>query len=212
MLRISSLVCADRAQQSVYSASSVQEECVLTPPQSILDLLQKVKHLHSTLPFRSKHKLAQQVYEKQLVPLPAPAPEPAPIQVSGPVSAAPALAPKAERDPRTPPDDHDSVNVAYVVGPIAAAALLVLVVVVVAVLVRRQRAKRRLHGGNTSGSRVYSKVCKIIDTASAANAFLFCCPAMNDSGVKQEPINNKTINEEARNDVQNDQCLWMMRM
>jgi hypothetical protein len=164
----------------------VQEECVLTPPQSVVDLLQKVKHLHSTLPFRSKHKLAQQVYEKQIVPLPAPAPAPDPDQVRRPLAAAPAPAPKAKRDPRPPPDDGDSVNVAYVVGPIAAATLLVLVVVVVTVLVRRQRVKRRLHGGNTSGSRVYSKVCKIIDTASAANAFVFCCPAKNDCGVKQE--------------------------
>jgi hypothetical protein len=139
---------------SVFSACSVQKECVVTPPQSVSDLLQKVKHLHSSLPFRSKHKLAQQVYEKQLVPLPAPSQD---IQVSKAPAPAPAPAPTARRDRRLPRQHHSSVNVGYVVGPIAAATLLVLVGVAVAVFVRRQR-KRRLRWGQASGSRVYSKV------------------------------------------------------
>jgi hypothetical protein len=129
----------------------------VSPPQSVSDLLQKVKHLHSSLPFRSKHKLAQQVYEKQLVPLPASSQD-SQVSTAPAPAAAPAPARTARRDRRLPREEHSSVNVGYVVGPIAAATLLVLVGVAVAVLVRRQRAKRRLRWSKACGSRVYSKV------------------------------------------------------
>jgi hypothetical protein len=167
----------------------VQEECILTPPQSVLDLLQKVKHIHSSIPFRSKHELAQQVYEKQIEPLPAPAPV-QDIQVSkAPAAAASssaAPAPTARRDRRPPREELSSVNVGYVVGPIAAATLLVLGVVAVAVFVRRQRAKSRSRWAKASGSRVHSKVCINDNVVLAVNALPMCCPANNGSGTEQE--------------------------
>jgi hypothetical protein len=93
----------------------------------------------TSLPFRTNHPLAQQVFKRQLVPEPGQAPQPA-------VGDAPAPAPLSSTsvvEQAETGDDDGGVNVGVVVGPIAAGVALVLAGVLAAVFVKRQRAKKR---------------------------------------------------------------------
>lgn len=157
----------------------MQEECTLNPPQEIKDLGQMSAALMSSIPFRSTHELAEDMFKKQMEPFPGEAEAPAPATTTsrGEIDFGPPTQ-DTNTDSTVPPvkKEEAGVNVGLVVGPLAAVAVLVLVGVLAAVFVRRHRTKQRKRKAMAAGSS--HQVCEHISISSFISlSTLFVCTA-----------------------------------
>ena len=156
----------------------------MNPPQEVKDLQQRSAALLSSIPFRSNHRLAEPMYEAQLVPFPG---EGSAANSTAGEAQAPgqgvqddgqAAAPTTDRSfgedpdgstrasnedgdvtPLQQEDDDGDVNVGLVVGPIVAAVVVVLLGVLAAVFIQKRRAKQRKHAAIAGAGANAYQVC-----------------------------------------------------
>ena len=158
----------------------------MNPPQEVEDLQQRSAALMSTIPFRSDHRLAEPMFQAQLVPFPgedsagnstgdeaqAPGQD---VQDDGQAAAPTTRSFGGDLDGRdiasnedgdvTPGTDllqeggDSDVNVGLVVGPVAAAVVVVILGVLAAVFVQKRRAKQRKHTAMAGAGAYGHQVC-----------------------------------------------------